>query len=177
MNEVLEDLGGEDWIFDRIADGRSMQSIAEDLSRAREGFSVSRPYLYTWRDEGPHRERRRAKWAAAKEASAEAHLEDGREILDGLHDERGAQVKSSEVSLAQARAAYRRAMAEMRDPGMRTGGVQIGVAVGIGDQALEALRRRASIRDTRVLEGEVLAIEDAPEALPMEVERLPGLTD
>lgn len=181
MNEVLEELGGEDWLFERIADGRAMKDIAEDLSAAREGFSVSRPYLYTWRDEAPHRDRRRAKWAAAKEASAESHLEDGRGILDTLHEDRGPAVKSSEVSLAQARAAYRKAMAEMRDPAMRTGGAQVQVAVGIGDQALSALRRRASLRDTQVLEAEVIdvpgAAQDAPEPLPLERDLLPGLTD
>lgn len=126
----IEAAGGDDYIFDLIADGVPMKRIAEP-------FGVSRPMLYQWRDLQPHREERRARWEAAMKASAEAKLEEGEEILDECSGS-----TSPEVQLANSRANYKMKIAEMRDPdrfGKKAG--EVNVNLNIGQLHLDALRQ------------------------------------
>lgn len=148
---------GEEWFFERVADGAAMKDIADDLG-------CSRPFLYVWLKKGgpDEKARKHGLLAEARRRSADAHLEDGQRILDDEADK--TVVTSPEVALATQRAGYRRSMAEMRDPdrfGKRSG-VQINVSAN--ELHLDALRARGRVElpagQPEVIEAEVVAEDE-----------------
>lgn len=138
VNKRIEEMGGDDWIFEQIADGVPMKKIAEQVG-------CSRPYLYNWRDQKPHKEARRERWAEAMKASAESQAEDAGVILDELAESPGLLIPV-DVQLAQARSKYRQWLAEVRDK-ETFGGGKSGPAVVLNIHALhlDALRQVGSM--------------------------------
>lgn len=133
--QLANEFGGEDWVFDQIADGRPIKEIA-----AR--FGVSRPFFYRWRDVPAHRKRRRAKWAEAMRISAEAHAEDGFEELDELTKGRNGERRipaPGEVQAVTGKSKYRQWLAAKRDP-ERFGDKGLELNFSIGALHLEALK-------------------------------------
>lgn len=163
LEKRLEQLGGEDYLFDRIASGERLKDIAADLG-------CSRPYLYKWRDREPFKDRRRERWSEAMRLSGEAKLEEGEEILDGLADTHKL-ITSADVSVGVARSNYRKWMAQVRDPeqfGDRSNGA--GMILNVGVLHLDALRSAGSRPQVGpVVEADVVAIEEGAEVEDNEV--------
>ena len=136
----IETLGGEDWVFDQISDGLSIQAIVDQIQMGK-GKTPSRPQLYRWRDLPQHRAQRRERWSAARVMSADALLEDGGAILDDLAT--SDYLTSPEVSLASSRANYRKEMAKLANPAYGDKQVDGGV-INIGELHISALRRAGS---------------------------------
>jgi transposase-like protein len=141
--------GGEEYIFERLADG-------EPVGRVAESFGVSRRMLYTWRDMHGHEKRRRQKWDAALRASAEAHAEDGLEDLEKLTAE-GNVPTSAEVQAATGRAKYRQWLASKRNP-EQFGDRAMELNINFGQLHLDAVQQSKQLAPP-VVEAEVLAIE------------------
>lgn len=143
----IEEHGGEDWVFSFVAEGLSMKKVAERVG------ATSRGMLYLWLD--LDRENRRRKLEAARQQSADAHAEDGLDILDELDD--SLMVTPAEVSAANSRANYRKWLASVRNREAYGDRPQVDVNVNIKTLHLDALRKYANA--TTVGEG------DAPPAL------------
>jgi len=154
LRKIARDIvghGGDDWVFDQMADGVTIGKIVEPLG-------CSRRILYRWRDLEPHREVRRQRWKDAMRESAEARLEKGEEILDELADKNDYPT-APQVSLATARSKYQREIAGVRDPekfGDRKGAT---VEVHIGSLHLDALRQHGSPTSLPAPEPEVIEAE------------------
>jgi transposase-like protein len=69
----IEELGGEDWFFEQVADGRTFRDIAGQFGR-------SRALLYKWLVK--HVPEYEDKLKAARLIAAHAHVEDALVILD-----------------------------------------------------------------------------------------------
>lgn len=133
ISRVIEQMGGDDWVFDMIADGKPIKFIADRVG-------CSRPYLYNWRDQKhPDREDRKRKWKEAMARSADARLEDGEQILTDLADRKGPPMPA-EVTLAIGRAKYKQETAKMHNPEYSKGG---GITVNVDARSLhlDALRQ------------------------------------
>tara|TARA_R110002096_G_scaffold8182_1_gene34423 strand:+ start:98 stop:616 length:519 start_codon:yes stop_codon:yes gene_type:complete len=137
LARAIVDLGGDDWVFDQIADGRSIKSITDQLPGPPD-----RSQLYRWRDIPAHREERRAAWAAAKVQSADSRLEDGELILEDLAAKEI--FSSQEVQLATSRANYKSAMAKMANPLYGDKQASGGQTINIGELHIGALRKHGS---------------------------------
>jgi len=130
---LIEKYGGDEWVFDQIAGGRAVGDIAQDLG-------ISRRYLYNWRDQARHKDRRRRLWHEAMKFSAEAHAEKGLSGLTNLHD--GERIPfPAEVTLATSEANYRKWLASRRDP-EGFGDKKETLQINIGDLHLQALERQ-----------------------------------
>ena len=150
ISNLIAEKGGDDWVFDQIADGKPIQSIADQLG-------CSRPFLYVWRKAGgPERIQG---WKDAKVKSAQAHVENGMKILDELAE--GDRVLTApEVSLAAHRAKYREGMAKMADPSLDPRLQNTGTVINVGTLHLEALQKHG---------GSLALPENVPEVLEAEV--------
>ena len=173
--QQIEDMeGGEDWLFEQIAEARTIGDIAAELD-------ISRRYLYTWRDRPGHKERLRPKWDAAMRLSAEAMLENATSSFDRLdrvieHDPiTGEDIRrvpaAAEVQLVSGRVKFQQWMAARRDPatfGDQAAGVgAVNVNLSFGDMhiaAMTAVKAREAlappIEEAEVLEAEVIEAED-----------------
>lgn len=152
INKKIEELGGDEWVFDQIADGKAIGKIAELVG-------CSRPYLYNWRDQkGPGREERKRLWAEAIKASAEAHAEKAGEVLDDLSSKD--LLIPADVTLATARSKYSQWLAGVRDKeafGDAKG--QVNLNLNFGQLHLDALRQAGSM--ARVKAAEVVELMPA----------------
>src|SRR4051812_23933921 len=72
LDQVIDQLGGERWIFERISDGFTFQAIADELSGPM-GAKFNRSQLYLWID--LERERRRELLREARMWAATSHTE------------------------------------------------------------------------------------------------------
>ncbi len=131
ISRKIEELGGDDWVFDQIASGVPMRVIAEPLG-------CDRAQIYRWRDLEPHREERRRRWKEARVQSSDAYLEDGEEILTDLASANVTPL-ASEVTLAVARAKYKSEMAKIFNPDYGSNGPTVNV--NVGTLHLDALRQ------------------------------------
>lgn len=146
--KLREELGGEEWVFDQLAEGRTVGQVAEDLG-------ISRRYLYRWRDRIAHKERRRALWKEAMQMSGAAQAERGLQELETVdRDESGAHriPMSAEVQLAGSRAKYRQWLAGKLDP-ETYGDKGLEMSFSFGDLHLQALQRPREL-PAAVVEGE-----------------------
>ena len=128
-------IGGDDVVFEHIADGKSMVRVAELVGASSRGL------LYTWM-KNPKRPEREDKRKAARRISAHATAEDAGLILDALADE---QVGTGpDVQLATSRAKYRQWLAGVRN--REEYGDQSGMTVNlsVGDLHLGALQRHSA---------------------------------
>jgi len=150
LEQDIRDAGGDEVIFERIAEGEKLKEIARS-------FGVSRALLYDWRDRGG--DDRKKGWSTAMRARAAAQAEEAGEILDNLV---GSEISNADVKLATERANYRKWLASKLDP--ETFGEQQGVQVQLNIsqlhlQALKAANAAATLP----------ASQPAPELLPAEV--------
>lgn len=156
----IEANGGEEWVFNFVAEGLSMKKVAERIGASSRGM------LYLWID--MDRDRRRRLLQEARERSADAHAEDGLEILDGLEAEMA--VTSAEVQRANSRANYRKWLAGVRNReayGEPKAGVDVNV--NIGSLHLDALRAHAN--SEALDESGLTAVPPStPEAEPVEAD-------
>lgn len=149
QTRISEKPDGEEWVFEQLANGRTVAQVAGELG-------VSRRYLYYWRDMKDHKERRSHLWREAIKISAEVDVDLIEQEFDRLDrviavDGDGNEVRriphSSEVALATGRAKYRRWRASIKDPEKYASkGNQVNVQVNVGEQHIEALQRAKSIR-------------------------------
>lgn len=131
----VEENGGDDFVFDLIADGLPMRKVAEATGCSSRGL------LYSWIKLGGDERRRRLE--EARKLSAHATAEDAGEILDDLAKS-AVPITSADVSLATSRAKYRQWLAGMRnreDFGDRAG---VEVNISIGEMHIDALRRNSA---------------------------------
>jgi transposase-like protein len=139
LTKQIENLGGGDYIFARIADGDSIAQIARDLE-------VSRQQIYRWADAVPER---RDQMKMAVQMSADALAESAGEVLDSLV---GADsLSSADVSLASHRAQYRRWLAGVRNRDVYGDSSGPTVQINVGSMHLDALRMAGS--DPRAVNG------------------------
>jgi hypothetical protein len=128
---AIEKIGGDDVIFDQIADGVPMRKIAEP-------FGYSRQMIYAWiHMGGPEREKR---WEESKQTAAHALVEDAGDILEA-----GRPVTSAEASHLKARVEHKRWLASVFNRkvyGDDSG--KIDVQLNIGQLHLDALRAAGS---------------------------------
>lgn len=144
----IEARGGDDYIFDKIADGVSIGKIMAEFGR-------NRRLLYEWRDLVPGRAEC---WDAAMRLSAEAELEKATydfDRLDRIIDtDDPAPLRrvpiAAEVQLVTGRAKYRQWLASRKDPERFGEKNTTEVNVSFGALHLEAIQRP---REVPVVQG------------------------
>src|SRR5690606_3859770 len=127
FSALIEKLGGDHVIFDRIAEGESMRSIGES-------FGYSRGMIYSWIYAGG--EERRKRWNEAKKLAAHAHVEDATELLENSRP-----VTSGEAQHLRSRAEHKKWLAKVynrEEYGDEQG--RIDLNLNIGSLHLDALR-------------------------------------
>lgn len=144
----IKDLGGDEVVFDLIADGRKMEAVASTFR----GFLPSDPefpsrsWMYTWIHAGG--EERERVWARAKEIAAHNILDDLDEEIEGADPVVPAEV--SHMKLKAHRAEKRAAAFFPEMYGEKKEGINVNV--DIGQLHLDALRK-AGGRDRPEIEG------------------------
>lgn len=139
--KIRDTEGGEDSLFERVADGEAMRSIAKS-------FGCSRPMLYQWAQKT---KTRKDKFDEARKISAHSYVEDGQKILDspltiGDH--------SGEASLRGKRAEWRRWLAGVRNAEYRPekAGVNVNVnSLSLGAAHLDALKRLGTAEPSKLV--------------------------
>jgi len=126
---TIRKAGGELFIFDAVSSGRSLKAIAAALG-------VSRPVLSAWCNAAVRRE----SYRQARQAAADALVEEGLAIADGVRD-------PSEVPGAKLRSDFRKWMAARMNAD--SWGEQRGasIEINLGALHLEALRNHSSVID------------------------------
>jgi hypothetical protein len=141
MESLIEDRGGDDWVFDQLADGCTVRSIADQLG-------VNRRMMYQWRDREGKKEQRKPVWEAAVRMSAEADLENTMVDFEKLErtietmPDGSTMVRSptnTEVALVTGRAKFRQWLASRKDPERYGERSDVNVNVNYGSQHLAAL--------------------------------------
>lgn len=156
----IEAKGGEDWFFDQMASGRSLQSISED-------FDISRRMLYRWRDIPEYRIKRKELWADARRDSAGAHVEKGLADLDSL-TEGTKQPTSAEVSARTSQANYRKWFAGTLNPEYADKGIELNFSVGeLHLRALQHTRALGPIEEAEIIEDDDTEAIKAPAGIPL----------
>jgi hypothetical protein len=92
-HRLIEKSGGESYVMEQVASGRTLQSIADEIG-------VSRPILSMWANAAP----RKDALAHAKRLAASALAEQGLGIVDAVSD-------PAEVPAAKLRSDFRKWMA------------------------------------------------------------------
>jgi hypothetical protein len=136
LEKEIEKRGGDQYVFDLLADGVSVGAVAKGIELEGHG-PISRPFLYTWRNRDKTGQRREG-WRLALEAAGEAHAERAGEVLDAV----GADPSSAEVTLASKRANYLQWLAGKRDERFSDKGPDLNVqvqTVNVGLDHLQAL--------------------------------------
>jgi hypothetical protein len=150
LAKAIEKIGGDDVIFDQIAEGLPMREIAAP-------FGFSRQMIYAWIHSptvggGPDRERR---WEEAKAIAAHSLIERAGEILDEADP-----ANSAEASIIQARSNHRKWLASVYNRkayGEDTPG-KIDLNLNIGSLHLDALRVSGSMAGRPIMAPAVLAL-------------------
>ena len=153
ISKKIIEFGGDDWVFDQIAEAKPVQHITDQLG-------CSRNFIYTWLDDDEDGSRRE-KYQEARTRSADALVDRGLEILDNLDGI--PLLTSQEVQRANSQANYRKSMAEMRDDSLRAKPGQFDLNVNIGSLHLDALQAHgqmpipiAAPEEVPVIEAEVI---------------------
>ena len=128
---AIESAGGDDVIFDRIADGEFLTSVAED-------WDVSSQLLRKWIRLDPERVKR---YDAAKHASADALVEDAGEILD-----KASTLSSQHIAKEKSRAEFKKWLATRRDREQYgDDAAQVNVNLNLGQLHLDTLRHKGRV--------------------------------
>ncbi len=126
---TIRKAGGETFIFDQVASGRSLKDIASDLG-------ISRPILSTWCNASI----RRDAYRQARRAAADALVEEGLAIADSVRE-------PTEVPGAKLRSDFRRWMAARMNAESWGEGRGPSIEITLGQLHLEALRNRDPVID------------------------------
>lgn len=86
LKKDIAEAGGEEHMFDRIARGETLSSIADS-------FGVSVNMLYMWRDRCEDPEGRKARWAEAMRARATYHEEKALSVLEEAQPDTAAEAR------------------------------------------------------------------------------------
>ncbi len=150
LASAIEEAGGDDVIFDRIADGDYLTEVAAE-------WDVSSQLLRKWIKLSP--ERLKA-YEAAKTASADALVEDAGRILD-----KASTVSSQHIQKARAQSGFKTWLAGKRDR-EQYGDEQAAVNLNLNLNSLhlDALRARRRVTELGEEDVEILD-EPAPAAL------------
>jgi transposase-like protein len=151
--KLREEMGGEEFVFNALANGETVGQVARKLG-------ISRRYLYYWRDEKGERERRAPLWAEAILLAGGAHAERGLEGLEAL--ERVKDLTAPQVSLASALARHRSWLAGKLDP--EGFGDRNEISFSFGDLHLQVIQQGRAAREA------LPAPEEIPEAVIVEAE-------
>ena len=100
LEAFVKAMGGDEWIFDMIKEGLGVKRIAARTDLPGHG-SVSRSFLYNWRDKSPERQ---ASWRRAMQEGAHALAEDAGDYMDDLPEE----PTSAQVAKAKGQAEHRK---------------------------------------------------------------------
>jgi hypothetical protein len=132
----IDELGGEDWVFGQIADGKTLQSIADQVPCSRQWLSS------IWM-KGPGR---KDKLREARKESAPLVAEDAGDILERTAALPTEQLTPARVQIDRARADHQLKRAAFLDP--ETFGEKQGVSltIDIGQLHLEALKAKGSMQ-------------------------------
>lgn len=95
--------GGERWLFEQIAEGRTMKSISDELETSRYEL-----YLFVGKND-----RVKQAMRLARAISATAHIEEALRISEGPGDDQDSKVRVARDNL---RLGYRKYLAEAFDP-------------------------------------------------------------
>lgn len=139
MDEI-DASGGMEWFMERIADGRTMQSIADELE-------CSRGMLYLWLKCDP---KRHEEFREARQLSAYAHAENALIMADEADN-------PLHSPLVRERCQHRRWMAEKANPvdfGKQNGPQ---VQINIGELHLDALK---AANPVAALPGEIAVLAE-----------------
>ena len=124
---TIRKAGGEPSIFDQVASGRSLKDIAAELG-------ISRPILSAWCNAAIRRE----SYRQARQAAADALVEEGLAIADGVRD-------PSEVPGAKLRSDFRRWMAARMNADSWGEPRGASIEINLGALHLEALRNLSPV--------------------------------
>lgn len=151
----IEELGGDDWVFDQIADGKTWGHIAEQVGCSRSWISS------VW---VKMREGRRDRLKEARKDAAPHVFDDGGQILEDLAKLPASEVTPAKVQLGRARADHFLKRAAFLDPESfgEKPGVQI--TVDIGQLHLDALRAKGSMTLSPTKETHALPAPDEDDA-------------
>jgi hypothetical protein len=130
-HKLIQKCGGEPYVMEQVASGRTLQSIADEIG-------VSRPILSMWANAAP----RKDALAHAKRLAASALAEQGLSIVDAASD-------PTDVPAAKLQSDYRRWMASRLSS--EEWGEQRGpmVEINLGAHHLDALRNRVIDPDNK----------------------------
>jgi len=124
LKEAIRQTGGEDALYERIADGETLSSIGAQ-------FGVSRHLIHHVLT---RTEVQKRKYQEARVASAGAHADKAGEVLDVPKD-----AEMPQVAAARNRSEYHRWIAQVHDPA-QYGKQEPGVQVNIANLHLDALK-------------------------------------
>jgi len=146
----IEEAGGDDVIFDRIADGAYLTVVAEE-------WDVSSQLLRKWIRLTPERAKL---YEIAKRHSADALVEDAGKTLDTAST-----VSSQHIAKARAKAGFKQWLASKRDREQYGDEqAQVNLNLSLGGLHLDALRTRARVIEVPPEDTEILDHEE-PRAL------------
>lgn len=164
---MIEEKGGDDYIFLQIADSVPMRKIVSEFINPESGEPFNRAMLYYWRN---LKEERKAAWKEARKIAAHNTIDDALEEMEEL-DSRGL-LSPADVSLLNSKIKFRQYLAERWNrEEYGTPEPQAQVAVNFGGDFLAALRQygnahnlpagaRAALADPDIIEAEI--VEDEP---------------
>ena len=127
---ILQDVtdnGGADWLFDQIASGVTISDMAKQ-------YECSRSYISRSLNSIPEY---KSVMEAAREEAADALVEQGLEMVDGL----SATSTTNEIAATREKVNFRKFMAGSMNQNKYGTRPQSNVTISIGDMHLDALRK------------------------------------
>tara|TARA_R110000796_G_scaffold60921_1_gene141018 strand:- start:1280 stop:1780 length:501 start_codon:yes stop_codon:yes gene_type:complete len=127
---ILEDIkkrGGADYLFEQVASGKTMTKLAEEYKCSRQYFSTSINELPEYN----------LAIVKAKQAAADALVEEGLEMVDALD---GGST-TSEISATREKVQWRKFMAGSYNQERYGNRPQTNVTISVSDMHLDALRK------------------------------------
>lgn len=158
----IDELGGEDFIFEELAMGRTQTKIGKMLG-------VSRQMLYKW---SKRTTERRKLFKEAEKMGGDVLAE---ESLDDLLDLKGRDLTSAEVSLARATSEGKKWMARKMNPDKWADRKVLDVNVTVQDLHLESAREASEAFLTA--EREQRALLEAGDAKVQEIDAMERLKE
>lgn len=151
LSDQIDQLGGEDWVFDQIAAAMTMEDISNQFINPQTGEPYSRTMMYNWIHAGG--EEREKKWKDAQKIASHIHVEDAGTILDNHRA-----VTSADVQLVKLRSEHRKYLAQKFNREVYGDDAnKIDVHLSLGQLHLDALRSQSALpAPQKVLQAEVV---------------------
>jgi hypothetical protein len=148
----IEELGGEEYVFDKLRAGESVSQVAKGVDNR------SRDMLYKWLWRGG--DERRKKWDAARKDGAEGWLDKGAEAIEGLKNTGN---MAADVSAANSKANYYEKMATRLNP--ERFDKQGQAVTDVASLLLQALQHAGTAKqiakpEPQMLEAEIITEDD-----------------